>query len=290
MDVEMLTEAAHRHRRALDVPARPASPPRRRPLQLTRAGALPQNKITGVALVGFDLDAGASAQFIEALAREPAIVGETGDIEVDVARRALVCAPASDQGCDQCEHVVNRCGGTRLTIRRQHPECGLVLVHGRDVALGQDRRLDALLGGAADDLVIDVGDVAHVGDGITGMAQVPHHHVKRDQRPRMAEMAMVIHRHAADVDPDPAGLHRLKRLLFACQAVVDVQHGSSTGFGGRSDQPPDASAHQAAACCRRRRVSAGPSTAASAGNSGPYRRPVSAMRKGMNSSFPRAPV
>ena len=39
-----------------------------------------------------------------------------------------------------------------------------VLGERRDLALGQRGGLDALLGGAPDDLVVDVGDVAHEGD------------------------------------------------------------------------------------------------------------------------------
>jgi hypothetical protein len=49
-------------------------------------------------------------------------------------------------------------------VRRQHAQGEAVLVHGVDEALGQGGERLAVLGGALDDLVVDVGDVADVGD------------------------------------------------------------------------------------------------------------------------------
>ena len=44
------------------------------------------------------------------------------------------------------------------------PSARAVLVHRRDEALGERTDGLAVLGRAADDLVVDVGDVAHVGE------------------------------------------------------------------------------------------------------------------------------
>jgi hypothetical protein len=67
-------------------------------------------------------------------------------------------------GLDHVEHLRHELGGARLMVGRCTPSASAVLVHGVDEALGQRREWFAVLGGALDDLVVDVGDVAHVGD------------------------------------------------------------------------------------------------------------------------------
>ena len=51
VDVEARPEVAHAHRRALDVPARPALAEGRRPAGLARLGALPEREVAHVVLV-----------------------------------------------------------------------------------------------------------------------------------------------------------------------------------------------------------------------------------------------
>ncbi len=59
VDVERLPEQRVRHRRALDVPARPAGAPRRRPLRLVGLRELPQREVERVLLLLAGLDASA---------------------------------------------------------------------------------------------------------------------------------------------------------------------------------------------------------------------------------------
>src|SRR4051812_30870509 len=82
MDVDLLAEMAHRHRRALDVPSRTAFAPRRVPAEAALATRLPQREVERVALhVG--------GAFGEALARARAELGEVPARELAVAREAL---------------------------------------------------------------------------------------------------------------------------------------------------------------------------------------------------------
>src|SRR5690606_23930442 len=97
------------------------------------------------------------------------------------------------------EHAVDVLGGTRLHVRTQHGEARLVLVHRRDHALHQGLERLAILVGAADDLVVDVGNVAHVGDVVAAVAQPAADHVEGDHHPGMTDMTEVIHGHAAHV-------------------------------------------------------------------------------------------
>jgi hypothetical protein len=116
-------------------------------------------------------------------------------------------------------------GGARFVARRQDAECCRILVHGSDKAPGQ--RIDglAVLFGATDDLVVDVGDVADIGHLEAGTAQVAVDHVEHHQHARVPEMAKVVDGHAADVHPHLAGLEWGEGRLAACQAVVDLEHG-----------------------------------------------------------------
>src|SRR5207245_8418690 len=50
MDVELLAEVPHRHRRALDVPTRTSTTKPRRPCRFTRSGRPPQRKVQRIPL------------------------------------------------------------------------------------------------------------------------------------------------------------------------------------------------------------------------------------------------
>src|SRR5579863_6103457 len=89
VDVEGLAQGLLAHRRALDVPARPAAPPRALPPGLLRRGRLPQYKVAGVLLVGGDLDPGAGDQIGPAAPRKPAVFFIGADAEEGMALRGI---------------------------------------------------------------------------------------------------------------------------------------------------------------------------------------------------------
>jgi hypothetical protein len=72
-------------------------------------------------------------------------------------------------------------------------------VHGGDHLVGQRADGDAALQRPADDLVVDVGDVAHVGHAVAAGAQPAHHHVEGHHHARMAHVAQVVDGDAAHV-------------------------------------------------------------------------------------------
>ena len=91
VEVEPLAEQVERHRRALDVPARPAPAPRRVPRRLTGLRRLPEREVDRVALGLVDLDAGAGGleQLLERAVRQRAVRRERRDVEVDTAALAV---------------------------------------------------------------------------------------------------------------------------------------------------------------------------------------------------------
>ncbi|MND29459.1 hypothetical protein D3C80_199680 [compost metagenome] len=72
------------------------------------------------------------------------------------------------------------------------------------------------------DLVVDVGDVAGVGDvGIAvDVAEQPEQHVEHDDRAGIADMGEVIDRRAADIHAHVVGIDRLERRFLADQGIV----------------------------------------------------------------------
>src|SRR5690606_33229041 len=169
------------------------------------------------------LDARAYLQILDALARQLAVTGKSPHPVIDVTIARCVGVALVDQGLDHAEHAVDMFAGPRLLIRTQHAQAALVLVHGGDHALGQLLEAFAILGSTADDLVVDVGDVAYVGQVVTTVAQPAGYHIEGHHDPGMADMTEVIHGHAADVHAHLVVHKRTQRLLGLAQGVIDLQ-------------------------------------------------------------------
>ena len=84
---------------------------------------------------------------------------------------------------------------------------------------------DAALGGARVDLVVHVGDVAHIGDmGVAeSVAQQPEQHIEHDDRPRIADMGEVIDRRPADIHAHILRIERREIFLRLGQGVEQAQ-------------------------------------------------------------------
>ena len=116
------------------------------------------------------------------------------------------------------------CGRARLDVRLLDPQCRRILVHEADEARGQVEDALAVLGRALDDLVVDVGDVAHVGDREAARTQPAAHDVEHDHDARVPDVAVVVDGHAAHVHAHLARLDGYEILLLARERVVDLQH------------------------------------------------------------------
>ncbi len=225
VDVERLAQVLPRHRRALDVPARPpgrCDAAGRGPRRLARLRWLPQHEIPGIALVGRDLDARARDQLVERALGKLAVVRHGGHAEQHVLLGDVGVA-RSDETLDQRLHLFDMLGRARLDRGRQAAERGHVLVKLPVGCLGQaanrlvQRQAGIFLGGARDDLVVDVGDVAHVGDviGAVEMAQQAEQDVEDDDRARVADMSEVVDGRAAHIHARARGIERPERPLLA---------------------------------------------------------------------------
>jgi hypothetical protein len=135
----------------------------------------------------------------------------------------LVCELLLLQAADDLLHLLDVGGGARLVVWFLHAKRGEVLFHRADEARGQGFDRLAVLARAPDDLVVDVGDIAHVGDAVPAGEQPAPHHVERDHHAGVAHVAVVVDRDAADVHPDFSGSQGNKLLLCPTEGVEDLQ-------------------------------------------------------------------
>ena len=103
----------------------------------------------------------------------------------------------------------------------QHTQRVGIFVHRGDEA--RRERVNGLIvfRRALDDLVVDVGDVAYIVDIVTACLEPAIHHIEHYQHARMAEVAIVVHRHAAHVHAGLARSDGHEFLLVTRQRVVD---------------------------------------------------------------------
>ena len=227
VDVDGFAEQRGTHRRALDVPARTATPPGRVPAGLLVAGGFPEHEVGRVLLVGRHFDARAGHHLAAIALGELAVVLEAGDVE-EYVPFGFVGVPLGDQTLDHRDDVGQVLGHARLDIRRRHAERFQVLVIGGREALRNDLDAHALLGGGLVDLVVDVRDVAHVLDTGKAPAQHARQHVEDHGGTRVADMCIGIHRRSTDIHCHPFGITGNEVFLAATEGVVQL-HVSVTG-------------------------------------------------------------
>ncbi len=75
------------------------------------------------------------------------------------------------------------------------------------------------------DLVVDVRDVADIGDVVfpINVAQQPEEHIEDDGRPRIADMGIVVNGRAADIEAHVLSVDGLENLLLAGERIVEFQ-------------------------------------------------------------------
>ena len=100
--------------------------------------------------------------------------------------------------------------GLGLDLGRRHPQGGHVLLERGDVALGYLLPVHPRLLGPAQDLVVDVGKIAHPGDRETPAPEIAHQDLKGHAGAGMAQVAVVVNRHPAGVETHFSGAQGLE--------------------------------------------------------------------------------
>ena len=240
VNVEFVAEVATRHSGAFEVPAGSAASPGAVPRGsgwLGRLTGLPEGKVAGVALAGFDglVDLGVvfgGAHVDEALAGERAVVALGVDVEVDVAAPVRIGVAGVDEALDEVDLVGDVAGGARLVGGGLHAEGLVRLGEFAFKAIRPGPPVPAGLGRLVQDLVVDVGDVADVGDLVAAAAQPADQRVEGDGSAQVADVRGSLHGGAAQVDADLAGGDRVQGLDAGALGVVQVQHGTNPTWRG----------------------------------------------------------
>ena len=189
-------------------------------------GAFPKHRIERIVLAVEHRDTFARMQFVDRLAGQLAIAGKLAHRVVHVAVGRAIGQSFLLQRPDHRQHLGDVVGGARFVGRTLDPQRIGVLMERIDHAIGQGTNAFAVFHGTPDDLVVDVGDVAYIVDGIAAGPEPALHHVERDHGTRMAQMTEVVDGHAANVHADPTGLQGGKVLYLTRQCVEDAQtHG-----------------------------------------------------------------
>ena len=117
------------------------------------------------ALVDLDTRAGALEQVVERAVRERAVVGQRRDLEVHALAFDHVRVARGDELGDELLHLLDELGRVRHLVGAQHAEPVELRPSTRPrTAPASSGSVVPRFVGPADDLVLDVGDVAHVGD------------------------------------------------------------------------------------------------------------------------------
>ena len=196
VNVERGPEVLGGHGRAFQAPAGPA--PGRLPERLPRLGRLPQREVTRVTLGRGVVGVLGRPHLVKPLAGQGPVVRVGAHVEVHVPGGRVGVA-ALDQAADQDDHLRDVPGGARLDIRR--PAANGVVGPGERalVPFGHDPGRDALAFGGAQDLVLDVGDVAAEGDPVSAGLEPADQDVEAHRRPQVADVRRRLHRGAAQI-------------------------------------------------------------------------------------------
>ena len=245
VDVKRLAQRGAAHGRALDVPAGAAGAEFAGPLRVFRLiglGRLPQHEVERVFLAVLHGHALTRTQLVQRLARQLAVALELAHGVVHIAIAGAIGQTLAFELANQRKHLRHVFRGAGFHRGRLDAQRADVLVHGGDHLVGELADGDATLQRTFDDLVVNVGDVAHIGHAHAAGLEPALHHIKRHHHAGVANVAQVINGHAADVHADVARFERRKVFQCTRQRVVDAQaHGmSGSGSGvwmGDADHP-----------------------------------------------------
>jgi hypothetical protein len=173
------------------------------------------------------VDAGARDHLVEGALGELAVIGHRGHAKEHMLL-GDVGATLGNEALDQRLHFIDMLGRARLDRRRQAAELSDIVVKLLVGLLGHpadcfvQRQVRVFFRGARVDLVVDIRDVAHIGDvvGAVEMAQQAEQNVENDNGTRVADMGEVIDRRPAHIHAHACRIERREHAFAARQGIV----------------------------------------------------------------------
>ena len=222
VDVERLAENGHAHGAALDMPAGTAPAPGRIPCGFAGLFALPEGKVERVALLLCRIDARAVFKVVDVLSGELAIARKAahGKIHVSIVRRIRMTAV--DQLLHERDDLTNVLRRARVGAGPFDAQCVGIAIVFRDKAFAKLRDGRPFFMGAADHFIVDVGKVLYERHLKTFILEVPAQRVEHNERPRVANVEIVVNRGTAGVHADLPRYQRYQLFLFAGHGVINL--------------------------------------------------------------------
>jgi hypothetical protein len=234
VEIDGVTQLAHGQGRAFDVPAGPARTPAGLPGRFVGGRRLPQHEVERVALVGIvGLPTALGRQLEHLRTRQVAHLtegGERGDVEVHRPAR-LVGMAAVENGTDQRQDVGNGRGGPGLPVDGQETDALHGGVEAGHLLGGQVEVVHPELPGPAQDVVVDVGDVAHQPGLVAGVTEPTLEEIEGQVHLDVPHVGAVVRRDPARVHGDDRTGLESDHILAG--RVVEPHHGDGVRSGTR---------------------------------------------------------
>ena len=221
MNVNRCAKMFGNHCRTFNMPAGSSPAPLAVPARQFRRRGFPQHEIAGIFLVRRNFHPCAGQHIFKAAIGQAAIIGILADIKQHMTFCRIGMA-ACDQRLHHCQHSVNMVGSTRLNIRRQNPQSAHIDHILRVIALGNDADINLFLRGAGVNFIINIGDIAGIGDFREKPSQQAHQHIKHHGWTRIANMRRAIDGRAAHINGHMSRVSRHKILFFAGQIIMQA--------------------------------------------------------------------
>ena len=219
MDIKAFAQIFAAHGRAFDMPARPPFAPGAGPADFAGFCRFPERKIQRVTLGLARCHARAALQVVDIAAGERAVFRQRTHVKIDVAASGIGMA-AVDDALHQRDDIANMLRHARMLVCRQHVQRSGVFKISGDIFFRQRFGVHAFLRGALDDLIVNIGKVLYKGHIPAAPLEIAADGIEYHQRPRIAEVDIVVCRRSAAVNANLPWLQGHEFLFFPVLRVV----------------------------------------------------------------------
>ena len=220
------TQMLAAHGTALNVPARAAHAVGAFPCRLAGLGGFPHGKVGGVFLqiivhLAAQLTV-AAFQILQIQMAQLAIFGKAFYAEIYIAVFGHIGMAALDQILYNIQNFGNMIGSVGLHggAAAVQPVAVLQIFGGK--ALGHFFHGHAFFVGLFNELIVNIGDVAHIDHLVAAPLQIVAQGVKHDQGAGVADVNIIVNGGAAHINAVFTGFHGHKFFFFAGQSVKDL--------------------------------------------------------------------
>ncbi len=223
VDIQGFAQETHGHRRAFEVPAGASAADLGLPGGLVLLGPLPKHKVPGIVLLVFvRVHPGAGQVFVQSYPRELAIGREGRDSVVDRVAGTVGMA-ALVQRLDQLGHLIDIVGRPGVVLGPLDPQSVEVFEECLDIPVCELPQGQPDLVGTSNRLVVDVGQVHHLGHAPAEELECPSEDVLEEKGPQIPDVGKVINRGTAGIETGMTLLETLERFKPPSQGVVEMQ-------------------------------------------------------------------